>query len=182
MASVAKRPDGRWRARFRGPDGRERARHFDRRVDAQRWLDEQAAATLTGQWVDSKAGRVTFGDYARAWQAAQVHRRNTALAVDSALRVHALPAFGDRPISSIRRSEIQTFVKMLGERLAPSTVATVYQHTRSVFLAAEIDRVIASSPCQRIALPGRERQQVVPLPTDTVVSIAAGMPDRLPRW
>jgi hypothetical protein len=53
-------------------------------VDAHGWLDEQAAATLTGQWVDPKAGRVTFGEYARAWQAAQVHRRSTALAVDSA--------------------------------------------------------------------------------------------------
>ena len=86
---------------------------------------------------------------------------------------------GPRPISSIRRSEIQTFVKMLGERLAPSTVATEYQHTRSVFRAAEIDRVIALSPCQRIALPRRERQQIVPLATDTVVSIAAGLPNRL---
>ncbi|HET6752612.1 MAG TPA: tyrosine-type recombinase/integrase [Jiangellaceae bacterium] len=179
MASIQKRPDGRWRARFRGPDGRERARHFARRTDAQRWLDEQATSTLTGLWVDPKAGKVTFAEYARAWQAAQVHRRNTALAVDSALRVHALPVFGDRPISSIRRSEVQAFVKALGERLAPSTVATVYQHVRSVFRAAGVDRVIASSPCQRIALPRREREQVVPLPTDTVIAIAAGMPERL---
>jgi integrase len=179
MASIQKRPDGRWRARYRGPDGRERARHFRRQTDAQRWLDEQTAAVLTGQWVDPKAGKVTFAEYARAWQASQVHRRNTTLAVDSALRVHVVPAFGGRPIASIRRSEIQAFVKALGERLAPSTVATVYQHMRSVFRAAEVDRVIASSPCQRIALPRRERQQVVPLPTDTVIALAAAMPGRL---
>jgi integrase len=49
----------------------------------------------------------------------------------------------------------------------------------SVFRAAEIDRVIASSPCQRISLPRRERQQVVPLPTDTVIALAAAMPERL---
>jgi hypothetical protein len=123
--------------------------------------------------------RDVFREYAKAWQAAQVHRRNTALGVDSALRVHAIPAFGDRPIASIRRSEIQTFVKALGERLAPSTVATVYQHVRSVFRAAEIDRVIASSPCERIALPRRERRQDLPLPTDVVVAIATAMPARL---
>jgi integrase len=179
MASIAKRPDGTYRARFRGPDGKERSKHTRRRVDAQKWLDEQAAAVLTGQWVDPKAGRVTFGEYARAWQAGQVWRRNTALVVDSALRVHAIPMFGDRPISNIRRSEIQAFVKALGERLAPSTVGTVYQHTRAVFRAAEVDRVIASSPCQRIVLPRRERKQVVPMTTDTVLAIVAAMPERL---
>ena len=35
MASIKRRPDGRWRARYRDPDGRERARHFTRKVDAQ---------------------------------------------------------------------------------------------------------------------------------------------------
>jgi integrase len=180
MASIQKRPDGRWRP-LPGPGCRERARHLDRKVDAQQWLDEQTAAVLTGQWVDPKAGKVTFAEYARAWQAAQVHRRNTALAVDSALRVHALPVFGDRPISSVRRSEIQAFVKALGERLALASVAATYQHVRAVFRAAEVDRVIASSPCQRITLPRRERQQFVLLPTDTVAAIAAEMPERLSR-
>ena len=38
MASIKKRPDGRWRARYRDPDGRERAKHFARKVDAERFL------------------------------------------------------------------------------------------------------------------------------------------------
>jgi hypothetical protein len=41
MASIAKRPDGQWRARYRGPDGSEHSKHFGRRVDAQRWLDQE---------------------------------------------------------------------------------------------------------------------------------------------
>ena len=40
MASVAKRPDGRWRARYRDESGREHSRHFAKRADAQWWLDE----------------------------------------------------------------------------------------------------------------------------------------------
>jgi hypothetical protein len=35
---VEKRTTGRWRAWYRGPDGRERSKTFDRRVDADRWL------------------------------------------------------------------------------------------------------------------------------------------------
>lgn len=34
MAHVEKRGAGRWRARYRDPDGRERSRTFARRVDA----------------------------------------------------------------------------------------------------------------------------------------------------
>src|SRR4051812_44737271 len=102
MASIKRRPDGKYRARYRDDAGSEHARHFDRKVDAQRWLDEVTASILTGAYVDPRAGRVIFGDYARAWQRAQVHRPNTAAAVDSALRVHAIPAFGNRQIASIR--------------------------------------------------------------------------------
>ena len=37
--NVAKRPNGKWRARYRDDADKEHARHFDRKVDAQRWLD-----------------------------------------------------------------------------------------------------------------------------------------------
>ncbi len=40
MASIQKRPDGRCRARYRDDAGSEHARHFARRVDGQRWLDD----------------------------------------------------------------------------------------------------------------------------------------------
>jgi len=48
MASIAKRPDGRWRARYRDDAGREHSKHFARKVDAQRWLDEVTASVVTG--------------------------------------------------------------------------------------------------------------------------------------
>lgn len=179
MASIKKRENGKWRARYRDEAGREHARHFDRKIDAQRWLDEVTASVLTGQYVDPRAGRITFRDYAVAWQARQVHRTNTAAAVDSALRVHAFPRFGDRPLASIRPSEVQQWVTDLSASLAPATVAVTYQHLRAVFRSAELDRVIARTPCERINLPERHKPQVVPLATDVVLATVAGMP---PRW
>ena len=49
MASIKKRPDGKYRARYRDDADREHARHFDRKFDAQQWLDEQTASVVTGQ-------------------------------------------------------------------------------------------------------------------------------------
>jgi integrase len=178
VSSIAKRPGGRWRARYRDSAGKEHARHFDRKIDAQRWLDEVTAAVLTGQYVDPRAGRVTFSAYAREWQARQVHRRNTQLAVSSALRMHLLPAFGHRPLSSIRKGDVQALVQQLSTTMTPSSVATVYQYMRSIMAAAVEDRLIATSPCVRIQLPKRESRHVQPLATETVRALTLEMPER----
>ncbi|MET7794773.1 hypothetical protein ABZV25_13485 [Micrococcus luteus] len=68
MANIQKRPNGKWRARYRDLDGKEHARHFDRKIDAQRWLDEVTASIVTGQYVDPRAGRITFEKYAKKWE------------------------------------------------------------------------------------------------------------------
>src|SRR3954467_12869977 len=71
MASIARRPDGTYRPRYRDENGKEHARHFKRKVDAQRWLDEQTAALVRGDWVDPKRGRSTFRAYVETWLPAQ---------------------------------------------------------------------------------------------------------------
>jgi len=55
MASVTKRPNGQWRARYRDSAGNEHARHFARKVDAQAWLDSVTTAVQTGSYVRSCA-------------------------------------------------------------------------------------------------------------------------------
>src|SRR4029079_13965317 len=71
MTSIARRPEGTCRPRYRDADGKEHSRHFARKVDAQRWLDEVTATVVTGMYVDPKAGRVTFREYAELWRGAQ---------------------------------------------------------------------------------------------------------------
>src|SRR5215211_4185430 len=51
VASVEKRADGKWRARYRPvPGGRQIARHFSRKIDAERWLTEQQSRVNRGDW------------------------------------------------------------------------------------------------------------------------------------
>ena len=108
MASVTKRPDGKYRARYRDESGREHARHFDRKADAQRWLDEVTASMVRGEYVDPRAGRVTFKAYAEQWRASQVHRVTSQLTIESALRRHTYPTLGDKPLSAIKPSDVQS--------------------------------------------------------------------------
>jgi hypothetical protein len=69
---------------------------------------------------------------------------------------------GKRPIGAILRSEIQAWVKSLSAPLAPGSVEVVFRWVSTIFKAAVGDRLIAASPCVRIALPKRTSAKVVP--------------------
>jgi hypothetical protein len=134
MASIDKRPDGRYRLRWREvPGGPQQAEHFDRKADA---LPEKAKiehSLHTGSNVDPDAGRITFRDCAEAWRKIQVHRHSTEISVEHQLRTHVYPVIGHRPIGDIRTSVIQGLVRHLTDNLALSTTAVVYGRVVAVF-------------------------------------------------
>jgi integrase len=174
--NIAKRANGKWRARYRDDTGREHARHFERKVDAQAWLDEQTSRIVRGEWADPRAGRELLSAYATRWQSIQVSSPGTARIIDNALRRHILPRLGSRQLANIRRSDVQAFVKWLETReLRPATdsrpartlsagsVRNIYEVLARVMDAAVEDRVIAISPCRRITLPkGHDDEVAVP--------------------
>jgi integrase len=178
VASIKKRPDGRWRARYRDPAGKEHAKHFDRRVDAERFLTTVEHSKLTGGYVDPRAGRITVRTYVEQWRAGQVWRPSTAASVETAMRRHVLPRFGDRPLASIRPSEVQAWVRELSDTLAPATVKLAYRFFTQAMRAAVTDRVIATSPCTGVKLPEITRERVVPLELVEVAALADAMPAR----
>lgn len=179
MASVAKRPDGRWRARYRDESGREHSRHFAKRVDAQRWLDEITAAVVTGTYVDPRAGRETVQQYAERWRETQDHRPGTAALYERVLRLHVYPVLGELPLRSVRHSHARAFVTSTSRRLAPNTARQVHAITRTVFRSAVADKLIAETPFGKIALPKVQRGDVRAPSTGEVLAVAAAAPARL---
>jgi integrase len=169
MASIKRRDDGVWRARYRDDAGKEHARHFPPKVDAQRWLDETTAAVVTGQYVDPKAGRVTSASYYAEWSARQVWEATTVLAMDLAARS---VSFGDAPLANLRRSHVEAWVKAMDSAgLAPGTIRTRLVNVPSVLRAAARDRLIPSDPSVGVAAPaGRRREAPMVLPTTEQVA------------
>ena len=167
----------RWQARYVGEDRKEHAKLFALKKDAQSWLDQQTADLIRGEWTDPAAGKETLRTYATRWERIQVSAEGTARIVDNALRVHILPRLGDMPLGSIRRSDVQAFVKALEQKevrpateelpartMSPGTVRNIYEVLARVFGAAADDRVIATSPCTRITLP-KDHDDEVRVPT-----------------
>jgi integrase len=177
VPSAAHGKGKRWRARYVDERGREHAKVFARKVDAQKWLDEFTAAVVTGQYVDPKAGLITFRDYAERWRAMQIQRPSSRAHVETMLRRHAYPALADRCLSSIMPSDIQAWVK--GLALAPATVGVAHGIVSTVMKTAIRDRRIASNPCDGTKLPKSQRKQVVPLATEQVETVRAALPPQL---
>jgi integrase len=178
MASVKRRPDGRWRARYRDDAGKEHARHFERRVDAQRWIDEMTASIVTGAYVDPKAGRTTFREYAEQWRKTQIHARSTRTSIEHQLRLHVYPTIGDRQLRTIVPDDVQALVHGLGETLAPNTVRLIYSRVSAVFRSAVRSRLIASSPCIDIKRPDASPAEDTVLTTEQVMALAGHIPER----
>ncbi len=84
MANIARRTDGRWRARYRASRGFEHARHFSRKVDAQSWLDSVTTAVTTGTYVDPKMSHVALGEWSDRWFATKVNLRTKPVIGDLA--------------------------------------------------------------------------------------------------
>ncbi|MGB8385975.1 MAG: site-specific integrase [Dermatophilaceae bacterium] len=162
-----------YRARYRDAGGKEHARHFTRKVDAQRWLDEVTASVVTGQYVDPAAGRVTFDSYCKTWSARQVWAPMTEVQNDLVRR--SVP-FGRVRMADLRRSHLEAWIKAMARHgYAPTTISTRVGVVRGVLKAAVLDRVIASDPSPGLRLPRRRRAEAaMELPSAEVVRALLG--------
>jgi hypothetical protein len=110
--NIQRRPDGKWRARYRDANHREHARHFPRKRDAEQWLASQEVAIARSEWVDPARSKTTIGEWLRAWLALQVQLKpSTMVRYDVALRCQILPRFELVPLSRITYSEVSSWVQ-----------------------------------------------------------------------
>lgn len=162
-----------YRARYEGPDGKERTRHFKTKKEANKWLDEQSAKIVTGTYVDPNAGRITFMEYGEEWRARQVHRRTTASDYEVQLRLHAYPALGNTRLNELQPSQIQAWVKGLSEKLAPATVRKIHGITAGILNDAVKDRRLAFNPCAGTRLPEIPERRITILSSKQVHNLWA---------
>jgi integrase len=171
MASVRKLDTGKYQARWREfPGGPQQARNFPLKKDADAFLDTIRGQLVRGEYVDPAAGRITFGGYVEKYKRLQVWRPRTRTANEVALG-RALKIWSDRPISSIRTSDARSFIALLGETLAVSTIRVNVSSVSSVFGQAVADGVIARNPFVGVKRPKSDVSPLRPLTAEQVRSL-----------
>jgi len=177
MSSISKRPNGRFRARYRDAAGIEHAKHFGRKVDAQRWLDSITASQVRGDYVDPRSGRVSYQEWSDSHFAAASHKRATTLARDRIVNERwLLPILGPRSLASIRPADVRRLVSTMSETLAPATVRTNYGVLRALLNAAVEAELIAASPCRGVKLPASRRSEIRFLDAEELARLANETP------
>jgi integrase len=176
MASIKRRPDGTWRARYRDDQGREHSKHFERKVDGETWLAAQSVAVATGAHVDPRLGRITVQAFYDDWSRRQVWAAGTRTAMDLALRSSEL---GRYQIGQVSHSHLEAWIKRMADQpLAPGTIKTRFNNVRSVFRAAVRDRLIVRDPTEAVRLPRQRRADAsMAIPTVDEVGRLLGAAD-----
>lgn len=155
MASVARRPDGRWRARYRDASGREHARHFERRIDADRWLVDQQSRVNRGEWVDPTLGKMTFGDWAETWVASKRGLKPTSRrAYQGVYKSLVAPRWASVPLQKVTYGEVVVWMAELAARdLSASRQRHALLVVKQILELAVFDGRLARNVASQVKAP-----------------------------
>lgn len=145
----------RYRVRYHDALGEPRERLFDRKRDAEAWELRARTGNTDAARTDQAERRTIFREYAERWRlsrevgwAAETRRR-----VESNLRCHLYPEFGDWPLRTIT---LTTVLEWLSRRLAdgtPKSTLKLYLELLDAVLAAAVtDKLLGENPCDGVKL------------------------------
>ena len=139
-----------WRARYRGPDGKERSKTFSRKTEASRWVAVQKARMADGNWMDPRAGQVKLGIYCDQFVAGKVNLKpKTRASYESLVRTCIKPTLGDFNLSAVKPYMVDEWLTGLQlSGLSASRVRQAYNLLGVVFKKAARKGLCFPSPCQ----------------------------------
>lgn len=173
FGSIRQLKSGRWQVRYRDPNTgqlRSAEETYATKTDAEIALTHIEADITRGQWSDPDAGKVHFGEYATAWLKDRKLAARSRERHESVIRLHLLPTFCARPLSSITTAQVRAWRTACLTRTGEPTVVKAYQILRAVLNTAVDDELIRRNPCR---IKGADRYDVPERPVLTVAEVYA---------
>ena len=145
----------RWRIQYVDPTGARRTKTgFQTKKQAEHWAAQNIVDQNDGSWIDPTSGKVTVGQLGTEWMENQTHLKPSTMRVtESTWRVHVEPAWGHRPVASIRPSEVQTWVSRLDG--GATTVRNAHGILAKILDVAVMDKRIPANPARGVKLPAK---------------------------
>ncbi|MDM4138776.1 MULTISPECIES: site-specific integrase [Mycobacterium] len=153
----------RWRARYVDDRGKEHAKGFSRKADAQQWLNKQVSNLVTGTWTDPALSGVTFGVMAQRWISTKAARApKTVAGYRSLLDTVVLPRWEAVSLREIEFDDLQVWISGLsvdgssrfeGKGLSASRVRQAHQLVGAVLKFAVRAKHLTTNPAEGIELP-----------------------------
>lgn len=145
----------RWRVTVIGLDGERETEAFDRKVDAEIYLNAANSRLVTGTYVTEKAGMVTVAD---VWEVYLSHQKagGTRERRVSGWNKWVEPRWANVLVRDVQRSAVKSWIVAMGNQGAkPTTVENAMEVLRGVLSVAVEDKRLASNPAAGHTLPAR---------------------------
>lgn len=179
FGTVDKLPSGRWRARYRDPDGKRRTKTFPRRTDARTWLATVEADLVRRQWRAPERSRVTVGEYADRYLGRADLRASTRALYEGTWRLHLADSWGSVPVVDVGPQRVREWHESAATRTGATALAQAYRLLRAILNVAVADEIIGANPCRlRNAATARPARPSRALTPQEVGEVAALVPDR----
>ena len=119
--TVRRRQDtNRWQARYRGPDGKERARDFNTKREATIWRQEELSKIRRAEWTDPRSAQITLGQMWEPWLASLSIKPKTLAGYESLWRTCVAPQWSSVKLQQVTPLAVRTWVaNTVGEKGAP---------------------------------------------------------------
>lgn len=170
----------RWRARYVDPEGREQAKRFRRKIDAEHWIEQQRAAVVRGDHVSTRDARTTVAQWCEQWLDAYGSRKLSTL---RQARVHVrqiVAEFGPMPLVDVKPSGVKSWTARLRrEGMSTSYIYALHGRLSQVMGDAVHDGLIPRNPCSRRTSPGGGKQRAYVASTAQVWALHDAMPAHL---
>lgn len=185
MASITKRPNGKWRARYRDAEGREHARHFrykdkpsDPANSAQAWLDHELASLTRDDWIDPAKRNITLAAWCDLWLDGYERHRPSTYRQGKTHVKRIKEHFGTKKLRAVKASDVNAWiVAMQKEGLAASTIYALHARLTQIYADAVHDGYLTKSPTSRRTSPPQGKQRPNLATTEQVWALYEAMPE-----
>jgi integrase len=160
----------RWVARWN--DGRRRAKVFDRKVDAQRWLDQTRTSLAAGSYVDPARGKMRMNLWCDKWLKTQSHLKPSAYArYEGIVEKWIKPRWGPTPLVKVQHEDVAAWISSI--RLSPASVQYIHRVFSLIMELAVRSGRISRNPAHGVRLPKQGKAEKRFLTSEEVFRLAA---------
>ena len=167
----------RWRARYVDDLGTEHAKGFDRKVDAQNWLNSATTALGTGTHVAPRDAQITVQQWCDQWILGYaVHRDSTVRQARTHI-AQITTEFGTMRLAAVRPSAVKTWTaKLKTDGFADSYIYALHSRLAQIMGDAVHDGLLGRNPCSRRTSPPMGRAKVYVITTEQLWAVHDAMP------
>ncbi|MBF6471661.1 site-specific integrase [Nocardia abscessus] len=169
-----------WRARYVDDQGNEHAKGFDRKTDAQRWLNTQTSALEQGTHIAPRDAQLTMQQWCDKWIVGYGVNRDTTVRQGKVHIAQIIQEFGNVPLSAVRPSSVKAWVAKLKKAgHEPSYVYALHARLSQIMNDAVHEGLLVRNPCSRKTSPPTGKQKPYVATTEQVWALHDAMPAHL---